>query len=78
MEKYEHEHQMELTLSECELSVYIDIDRHTKDLSLNFVIIDEKRKINFDGKDTIKSNDNIYSDCRNVFMHRLEEFLFTI
>lgn len=77
VKKYEHEHQIQLTLSECELSVYLDIDRHTKNMGLNFVIIDDKRKIDIGGKECIKPNDNIYSVCRNIFMHRLEEFLFT-
>lgn len=77
VEKYEYEHQQHLKLSECELSVWLDIDRHTKDMSLHFVILDDKCKIEIDGKEQIKPDDNLYNECQDFFMYRLEEFLFT-
>ena len=74
--KYEHEHQQYLRLSECELSVWLDIDRHTKDMGLHFLILDDKRTIEIDGNEQIKQNDALYFECQDIFMQRLKEFLF--
>lgn len=76
----EFEQKKHLVLSECELSVWLDISKdkgkHGKDMYLHFLILDDKRGIEINGKEQIKANDNLYSECRDIFMYRLEEFLF--
>lgn len=76
VKKYEYEHMQDLVLPECELSVWMDIDRNTKDMYLNFLILDDKREIKIDGNEQIKPDDKLYSVCRSIFIQRLEEFLF--
>lgn len=76
VEKYEQEHQQHLALSECELSVWLDIDRRTKDISLHFVIVDDEREIDIEGTDYVKPYDDIYNECKIIFMYRLKDFLF--
>jgi len=76
VKKYEQEHQQYLILSECELSVWLDIDRHTKVMCLNILILDDKREIEIEGKEQIKPGNAFYFECQGIFMYRLEEFLF--
>ena len=78
VEKYEQEHPQHLILSECELSVWLDINRNTKDMCLHFLILDNDSTIEIKGKEQIKPSDGLYFECQDIFMYRLEEFLFTI
>lgn len=73
---YENEHQQSIKPLECELSVWLDIEKATKDICIHFLILDDKRKIEISGKDLIKTNDTLYSECRDTFMQHLEKFLF--
>lgn len=77
VEDYEQKHKQHIILSDCELSVWLDINRNTKVMCLNLLIIDDKREVEVDEKELIKPEDNLYSECKRIFMHRLEEFLFT-
>ena len=76
VENYEYEHQQCIKASECELSVWLDIDKTTKDICIHFLILDDKRKIEISGKEQIKTNNTLYSECRDTFMQHLEKFLF--
>lgn len=76
VKKYEQEHQQHLELSKCQLSVWLEIDRRTKVMCLNFLILDNKREIEIEGKEQIKPSDDLYFECQGIFMYRLEEFLF--
>lgn len=76
VKKYEREHQQHIELSKCQLSVWLEIDRHTKVMCLNILILDDKREIEIEGKEQIKPSDNLYFECQGIFMYRLEEFLF--
>lgn len=77
VEKYEQEHQQHLELSECELSVWLDIDKSTKDMCLNILILNDKSTMEIEGIEQIKPDDELYLECKGIFMKRLEEFLFT-
>lgn len=76
VENYENEHQKYIKTSECELSVWLDIDKTTKDMCFHFVILDDKGEIEISGKEQIKTDDTLYSECRDIFMKHLEKFLF--
>lgn len=74
VENYEQKHHQHLRLTECELSVWLDINRDTKDMCLNLLILDDKREVEINGKELIKPEDDLYSECKRIYMHQLENF----
>lgn len=59
-----------------ELSVWLDIDGHTKNMQLNFLILDDDKEIEIGGEEQIKQKDGIYFEFQNISMYQLKEFLF--